>query len=168
MLFGLMRFSESLFCFSMPESTLHFQWIRKGFTQSILRFWNFLAMWNQSKIGSIVWQWGSRTEMTDQQLLHHLKAVTRVCWLSPCLSAAWWYVLMVFRSSSAETTQLLSVIWWWCWSTNSRLSIDYSRQSFKTPFASIFGRNIPPSTCTINSSAGTDSLWVRRFLILIR
>jgi len=63
------------------------------------------------------------------------KAVTRVCWLSPCLSAAWCrYVLMVFRSSSsAETTQLLSVIWWWCWSTNQTArSIDYTRQSFKT------------------------------------
>jgi len=36
-------------------------------------------------------------------------------------------------------------------------SIDYTRQSFKTPFASIFGRNMTPSTCTINSSAGTDN-----------
>jgi len=57
------------------------------------------------------------------------KAVTWVCWLSPCLSAAWQVRLMVFRSSSRLKPQLLSVIWWWCWSTNSDSSVDRLHQT---------------------------------------
>jgi len=88
---------------------------------SSLRFWNFLAMWNQSKIGSMVWQSGSGQKWQTSSYAHHLLKQSHVCWLSPCLvlhgaGTSWWFS----GRHQCRNHTTFSVIWWWCWSTNSR------------------------------------------------
>jgi len=108
----------------------------KASPKAFLTFWNFLAMWNQSKIGSIVWQWGSRTEMTDQQLLPpsakgHTSLLTQPLFKCSMMQVRLDGFQVVIECWN-HTTFISNLVMVLIDKLQTARSIDYTRQSFKT------------------------------------